>query len=184
MKKLASHNHWRLNYLLRKQQNRFLVRHSFLLLRNNHLVGHLNTVTCIAIAPNDYLIASGSSDRTIQIWDMKGNLKQTLSGHTNWITSLCFSRTGQHLASASRDGTIRLWKMDRYTKLYIDQPIQILKDHQAPVLAVKFSPTDAIFASCGEDAKIRLWRDDGTECVFCLLFGNSKPDGDSSACVS
>ncbi|MCX5936532.1 MAG: AAA-like domain-containing protein, partial [Pseudanabaena sp. LacPavin_0818_WC45_MAG_42_6] len=132
-----------------------------------------------------YLIASGSSDRTIQIWDMKGNLKQTLSGHTNWITSLCFSRTGQHLASASRDGTIRLWKMDRYTKLYIDQPIQILKDHQAPVLAVKFSPTDAIFASCGEDAKIRLWRDDGTafntfagghsKWITCLCFS---PDGE------
>jgi WD40 repeat protein len=128
----------------------------------NHLAGHLNTVTCMAIAPNDHLIASGSSDRTIKIWDAKGNLKQTLSGHTNWITSLSFSRTGQYLASASRDGTIRLWKIDRYTKLYIDHPIQILKDHQSPVLAVKFSPTDAIFASCGEDAKVRLWRDDGT----------------------
>ncbi|MFM7601666.1 MAG: AAA-like domain-containing protein, partial [Pseudanabaena sp.] len=118
----------------------------------NHLTGHLNTVTCIAIALNDHLMATGSSDRTIKIWDIKGNLKQTLSGHTNWITSLSFSRTGQYLASASRDGTIRLWKMDRFTKLYIEQPVQILKDHQAPVLAVKFSPTDAIFASCGEDA--------------------------------
>ncbi len=150
----------------------------------NHLTGHLNTVTCIAIAPNDHLIASGSSDRTIKIWDIKGNLKQTLSGHTNWITSLSFSRTGQYLASASRDGTIRLWKMDRFTKLYIEQPIQILKDHQAPVLAVRFSPTDAIFASCGEDAKVRLWRDDGTafntftgghsKWVTCLCFS---PDG-------
>ncbi|MFN9835171.1 MAG: AAA-like domain-containing protein [Pseudanabaena sp.] len=151
----------------------------------NHLTGHLNTVTCIAIAPNDYLIASGSSDRTIKIWDSKGNLKQTLSGHTNWITSLSFSRTGQYLASASRDGTIRLWKMDRFTKLYIEQPIQILKDHQSPVLAVRFSPTDAIFASCGEDAKVRLWRDDGTafntftgghsKWITCLCFS---PDGE------
>ena len=128
----------------------------------NHLAGHLDIVTCIAMQPSGHLIASGSSDRTIKIWDTKGNLKQTLIGHSNWITSLSFSRTGQHLASASRDGTIRLWKMDRYTKLFVDQPIQILKDHQAPVLAVKFSPTDSIFASCGEDTKIRLWRDDGT----------------------
>jgi WD40 repeat protein len=151
----------------------------------NHLAGHLDIVTCIAIHPNDYLIASGSSDRTIKIWDTKGNLKQTLGGHTNWITCLSFSRTGQYLASASRDGTIRLWKMDRYTQLYIDQPMQILKDHQAPVLAVKFSPTDSIFASCGEDTKIRLWRDDGTpfntfagghhKWVTCLCFS---PDGE------
>ena len=128
----------------------------------NHLAGHLDIVTCIAVQPNDHVIASGSSDRTIKIWDNKGNLKQTLSGHANWVTSLSFSNTGQYLVSASRDGTLRLWKMDRYTKLYIDQPIQILKDHQAPVLAVRFSPTDAIFASCGEDAKVRLWRNDGT----------------------
>lgn len=150
----------------------------------NHLAGHLDTVTCIAIQPNDNLIASGSSDRTIKIWDQKGNLLQTLMGHTNWITSLSFSRTGQHLVSASRDGTIRLWKMSRLTKMFIDQPIQVLKDHQAPVLAVKFSPTDSIFASCGEDTKIRLWRDDGTpfntfvghhKWVTCLCFS---PDGE------
>jgi WD40 repeat protein len=151
----------------------------------NHLAGHLDIVTCIAIQANDHLIASGSSDRTIKIWDTKGHLKQTLSGHANWITSLSFSNTGQYLVSASRDGTLRLWKMDRYTKLYIDQPIQILKDHQAPVLAVRFSPTDAIFASCGEDAKVRLWRNDGTpfntftgghhKWITCLCFS---PDGE------
>ncbi len=151
----------------------------------NHLEGHLDMVTCIAIQPGDRLIASGSSDRTIKIWDAKGNLRQTLAGHTHWITSLSFSINGQNLVSASRDGTIRLWKMNRITKLYIDQPVQILKDHQAPVLAVKFSPTDAIFASCGEDTKIRLWRDDGTlfntftgghhKWVTCLCFS---PDGE------
>ena len=151
----------------------------------NHLAGHLDIVTCIAIQANDHLIASGSSDRTIKIWDTKGHLKQTLSGHANWVTSLSFSNTGQYLVSASRDGTLRLWKMDRYTKLYIDQPIQILKDHQAPVLAVRFSPTDAIFASCGEDAKVRLWRNDGTpfntftgghhKWITCLCFS---PDGE------
>ena len=150
----------------------------------NHLMGHMDTVTCIAIQIGDRLFASGSSDRTIKIWDTKGNLRQTLTGHTNWITSLSFSRTGQYLASSSRDGTIRLWKMDRTTKLYIDPPFQIIKDHQAPVLAVQFSPTEAIFASCGEDAKIRLWRDDGSpfntfknghdKWVTCLSFS---PDG-------
>ncbi len=45
-----------------------------------------------------------------------------------------------------------------YPKLYLDQPMQILKDHQAPVLAVKFSPTDAIFASCGEDKPVTAAR--------------------------
>lgn len=128
----------------------------------NHLAAHLDIVTCLAIQSSNYLIASGSSDRTIKIWDLKGNLQQTLLGHTNWITGLSFSRDGKYLVSASRDGTVRLWKKNRSNKLYLEQPFQVIKDHQAPVLAVKFSPTSSIFASCGEDAKIRLWRDDGT----------------------
>lgn len=128
----------------------------------NRLAAHLDRVTCIALQNGDRLIATGSSDRTIKIWDSKGKLLQVLVGHTNWITCLSFNSNGQILASGSRDGTIRLWKLNRLTKQFIDQPAQILKDHQAPVLALQFSPTDAIFASCGEDVKIRLWRDDGT----------------------
>jgi WD40 repeat protein len=150
----------------------------------NHLAKHIDIVTCIAVHPDDLLIASGSSDRTIKIWDIKGNLRQTLTGHAHWVTGLSFSRNGKYLVSSSRDGTIRLWKMNRSTKLYFDRPDQILKDHQAPVLDVKFSPMDAIFASCGEDTKIRLWKEDGTlfntfngghhKWVSCLCFS---PDG-------
>jgi len=151
----------------------------------NYLLGHLDTVTCIAMQPNDQLIASGSSDRTIKIWDSQGNLCQVLSGHTNWVTSLSFSSRGKYLVSASRDGTIRVWCINRITGLYADEPIKILKDHEAPVLAVKFSPTNSMFASCGEDTKIRLWSEDGTllqtfkeghhKWVTCLCFS---PDGE------
>ncbi|PZU93010.1 MAG: hypothetical protein DCE90_17160 [Pseudanabaena sp.] len=150
----------------------------------NHLAGHLDIVTCTAMHPQDHLLASGSSDRTIKIWDIKGNLLQTLTGHTNWITSLSFSRNGQYLVSASRDSTIKIWKLSRYTKLYVEQPLHTLKEHQSPVLVVKFSPTDSIFASCGEDTKIRLWRENGElfntfteghhKWVTCLCFS---PDG-------
>ncbi len=150
----------------------------------NHLDGHGDIVTCLDIHPSDRLIASGSSDRTIKIWDIRGNLRQTLVGHTNWITSLSFSPNGKYLVSASRDGTIRLWQIDRRTKLFKEQPHRIIKDHQAPVLAVRFSPTDSIFASCGEDVKVRLWQDDGTafttfigghdKWITCLCFS---PDG-------
>lgn len=151
----------------------------------NHIAAHLDIVTCIAVQSSDRLMASGSSDRTIKIWDSKGNLQQTLVGHTNWITGLSFSHDGQYLVSASRDSTIRLWKLDRSKKFYLEQPVKIIKDHQSPVLAVKFSPTSSIFASCGEDAKVRLWLNDGSpfntfvsghhKWITCLCFS---PDGE------
>jgi len=40
----------------------------------------------------DNRIVSGSSDKSIKIWDAEtGSLLKTLNGHTNWVESVAFS---------------------------------------------------------------------------------------------
>ncbi|CAD8163005.1 unnamed protein product [Paramecium pentaurelia] len=65
------------------------------------------------------VIASGSRDESIHLWDVKtGQQKAKLYG-TSGIFSVCFSPDGNTLASGSDDESIRLW--DVKTNLY--QPL-------------------------------------------------------------
>ncbi len=72
------------------------------------LSGHGDTVTALAVLP-DGLLASGSHDQTIKLWDPEtGHLAATLEGHSSWVNALVVLPDGR-LASSSQDKTIKLW---------------------------------------------------------------------------
>ncbi|MCS6872619.1 MAG: serine/threonine protein kinase, partial [Anaerolineae bacterium] len=72
--------------------------------------GHSEYVFSVAWSPNRWLVASGSKDRTIHLWDAEtGQLVCTLTGHTGAVLSLAWSPNGRYLASGSADGTIIIW---------------------------------------------------------------------------
>ncbi|MEH1998012.1 MAG: hypothetical protein V7L00_04430, partial [Nostoc sp.] len=56
------------------------------------LTGHSSGVFSVAFSSNGQTLASGSSDNTIKLWDVrKGNLLQTLTGHSYSVHSVAFS---------------------------------------------------------------------------------------------
>lgn len=74
------------------------------------LEGHDGLVHSVVFSPDGQLLASGSDDETIKLWDTTtGALQQTFQGHDSWVTSVAFSPDGQWLASGSDDKTIKLW---------------------------------------------------------------------------
>jgi WD40 repeat protein len=74
------------------------------------LEGHSSSVNSVAVSSDSRLLASGSNDHTIKLWDPSAcKLLQTLEGHSDWVNSVAFSSDSRLLASGSSDHTVKLW---------------------------------------------------------------------------
>jgi WD40 repeat protein len=116
------------------------------------LSGHRHYVFSVAFSPDGKLLASGSWDGTIKLWDTAtGRELRTLSGYTGYVRSVAFSPDGKILASGSDDNTIKLWDVATWTEL------RTLSGHTGGVGSVAFSPDGRILASGSYDKTIKLW---------------------------
>lgn len=122
--------------------------------------GHKKPVLSVVFSPNNQLLASGSSDGTIKVWDIiSGACLQTLEGHKKSINSVIFCPNGHRLTSGSSDSTIRVWDIDSGVCL------QTLEDHESVVKSVVFSPDGQQLASGSGDGTVRVWDIESGTCL-------------------
>jgi len=116
--------------------------------------GHGDTAFAVAWSPDGKLIATGSYDRVVRLFDpATGKLLRATggtNGHQNIILSTAFSPKGDRLATGSGDNSARVWDVPLKTPLR-----EIV--HPSAVKAVALSTDGKTIAGAGADGSIRVW---------------------------
>lgn len=116
------------------------------------LVGHTDSIKCVAFSPDGQRALTGSYDKTARLWDSEdGHLLLTLEGHTGSVNSVAFSPDGKRIATASDDTTVRIWDSESGTLLLT------LYEHTERVNSVIFSQDGKSILTGSTDRTARLW---------------------------
>ncbi|KAL2863424.1 F-box/WD repeat-containing protein [Aspergillus lucknowensis] len=122
--------------------------------------GHTNGVMCLQFEDN--ILATGSYDTTIKIWDTDtGEELRTLRGHESGIRCLQFDDT--KLISGSMDRTIKVWNWRT------GECISTYTGHRGGVIGLHFDAS--ILASGSVDKTVKIWNFEDKS--TCLLRGHT-----------
>ena len=140
---------------------------------------HTSAIRSLSFSPDSNILATGSADKNIKLWDLQGHELQTIKGHDEAVRSVSFSPDGKNLLSASLDCTVRLWEINNRVQ-------QLWDGHSAAVRTVAISPDGQSFVSGSLDKCIKIWDMQGNlcqtiECEHDILSISFSPDGQTLA---
>lgn len=129
------------------------------------LKGHGETVYAVAYSPDGKVVATGSFDQSVRLWDAAtGKEIRTFAGsagNQRQILTVAFGPDGRILSSGGEDNAVKLWDLSRRNavrggKAPPETPIRNLP-HGNLVDVVVFDPSGNRLATGCHDGTVRIW---------------------------
>ena len=124
------------------------------------LLGHSDIILRITWDRSGTLLATGSVDRSVIIWNSEtGGQLARLLGHSQGVNQAVWSPlgeggvavNGQYLATCSFDRTIRIWSTRDWNC------IVEIQAHQNDIPDIAWSPNGNLLASASADERVSIW---------------------------
>ncbi len=116
-------------------------------------VGHEKAVTTLSYSSDWSMLASGSKDKTIRLWQVSSaSTIRSIPSDGGEVLSVAYSPDGQTIAAGLNDDTLRFWRAGDGTLL------RTITDHRDDVTGVAFSAQGDTVVSSSEDDTVRVWQ--------------------------
>jgi WD40 repeat protein len=120
------------------------------------LTGHhglFAAIRSIGISPDLPMVATGSEDTTIRLWNINTGLEiRILAGHQKSVETIAFHpHQSDLLYSGDRAGVIKLWQVN------LGAELSSIDSQQGKVNCLAISPDGKLMVSGGSDKTIKIW---------------------------
>ncbi|KZS16002.1 WD repeat-containing protein 48 isoform X1 [Daphnia magna] len=113
------------------------------------LTGNKNSIYSLGMNPSGTVIISGSTERTLRVWDPRTcNKQMKLKGHTDNVKCIVVNTDGTQCLSASSDGTVRLWSLGQ------QRCISTMRIHDEGVWTLQTNEAFNTVLSSGRDRRV------------------------------
>ena len=124
--------------------------------------GHKDWICCLCAISNK-ILASGSGDTTIKIWNIEDrSIMSTLSGHTGRVYVLCYVKEGDFV-SGSKDKSLIIWSKST-PKSFTYSHRQTLTGHKSPIMVI-IRPNNREIVSGESGGDLMMWDIDHGVCI-------------------